>query len=373
MNFASFFAATVGLTAAWGFGFIVSAGQPDISIASLDSRRQHKSAAALVDSDVAERLDLFDRGGAPTAITAMAVDPRRGLIVVGTEDDNLQWIDAASMQTIGRIRGHRDRIRHLCFSPDGDRVASVGNDGCLQIWRVDEIDGAARLQRGQLISGTPALARVAFEPTASGAGTSRLIAVGFTEQIFRLGRNGSSTRPLRCEHGDLRAVAHDSRGRMFVGGRGGTVHVYPGQTQRTVAVSMKSRSGGEQSRCQTNSGAINDLAVMPSSGGVVCVCDHGTVAWYDTDDNRVTTRIAIGCGRLFAIEPIDSHRVAVAGSDDTIRIVDFSREKVTRKLKGHHGSVVDLAMIRGRLVSAGYDATVRVWSDVGDSDPEERP
>ena len=350
------------------------------------------------------RVDLVNDQGRSVAVTAMAVDPGRGLIVVGTDDNHLQWIDAASMQTIGRTRAHRDRIRSVCVGRQSadervaDQIASVGNDGRLQLWTIAGRGRATRLIRSQVIPGAPALARVAFAPDGA-----ELDAVGFSKTIYRIrrrgekrrgdsgdsdsGRSGGASRLVSPTH-DLRAIAHDEAGRLYVAGRGGDVHVYPATpdstprkpaaAQTTVSVAETRLRTGEESspssmdgeigrpatacrHCRTNPGAINDLAVMPSSGRVVCVCDGGLLSVYDAGRNEVSQRIEIGRGRLFAVEPIDSHRVAVAGSDDAIRIVDLSIGRVVDRWTGHHGSIAELAMADGVMISAGYDATVRKW------------
>lgn len=333
------------------------------------------------------RIDLTDIDGRPAAITAMAVSPSAGWICVGTADDRLQLIDAASMEIAGAIVAHRDRIRSVCFSPDGDRIASVGNDGQLIVWAVDKIRG---LRRVQVIGQTPSLARVAFSPDGG-----RIIAVGFTNAVYVLGRNGNASGQMTCSHTDMRGLTHDVHGRLIVAGRagragrggGGAVHVFdrdgtdpprpsesfakPSMPRLTnislpsgaaVGLDAGSDVGDHEIRqCRTNPGTINDVATLPSDGRLVCVCDRGIVSQYDGAGNAVDIRLRIGTGRLFAVEPIDSHRVAVAGSDDVIRVVDLSSRRLTQSLRGHHGSVVDLAMMDGRLISAGYDATVRTW------------
>lgn len=324
------------------------------------------------------KIDVVDPAGRPTAVTAMDVSGQSGLICVGTESNQLQLIDVQSRQTVATSKAHRDRIRSVCFSPNGKQIVSVGNDGRLITWKIStgrvdpttrqrgDLDGiqvsssAVRLEPIQTIDQTPALAKAAFSPNAG-----NIVAVGFTKQIYVLGRNGNPSGRLACSHMDLRALTYDDAGRLIVAGRGGAVHVYQRDEMTPVQVGTAPRPLVKDDfticRCQTNPGSINDITRLPSDGRIVCVCDEGIVSQYDSVGNEVDGRIKIGKGRLFAVAAIDSNTVAVAGSDDLIRLIDLSSRRVTGTLAGHRGSVVDLAIIDGQLISAGFDATIRFW------------
>ena len=43
-------------------------------------------------------------------------------------------MDAATGRTVARLRGHRDYVRDIRFSPDGTLVGSASNDGELIVW-----------------------------------------------------------------------------------------------------------------------------------------------------------------------------------------------------------------------------------------------
>ena len=51
------------------------------------------------------------------------------------------WDVDASTELIS-LRGHRRRIEHLAFSPDGHTLASSSDDGSVKLWRTAAPDAS---------------------------------------------------------------------------------------------------------------------------------------------------------------------------------------------------------------------------------------
>ncbi|MFG0332333.1 MAG: WD40 repeat domain-containing protein, partial [Maioricimonas sp. JB049] len=111
-----------------------------------------------------------------------------------------------------------------------------------------------------------------------------------------------------------------------------------------------------------HSGRVRDLTFMPGSSLLVSVSEDQKVVVFDSRQGRVLHTIPAGGGKLFAVEALDSTRVAVGGADNLVRIVDISRGSVIQALPGHDGSVAVLATSDGYLFSGSFDATIRRWS-----------
>ena len=60
----------------------------------------------------------------------------------------------------------------------------------------------------------------------------------------------------------------------------------------------------------------------------------------------------------------DQHHLILAGLDNTIRIVDWRTGSLVQTLLGHTDRcyAVDILPISRKIVSAGFDQTVKVWS-----------
>ncbi len=283
---------------------------------------------------------------APVVVTAIAADPRGQWLAAAGDDHVIRILHPSTFQVVHQLAGHRDVIRTLAFDPSGDRLVSAGNDGQLILWDRNE---AFAVQ--QKMAGTPALARVRFAPDAR-----EMAAVGFNNEIYLIGRRNRERSVLHCHCNDLRAVAYrDDNGVIAVAGRSGDLHLFD------------ANSGTLASEHSLHQGRIHDIVFHRQSDLAVCVGEDGNVTVFDSDTRKLKHRIDVTPGKLFAAVVLSRHWVAVAGSDNVIRIVDTNEGRIVQTLEGHHGSITTLAATDNVLFSGGFDATLRRWmiSEIG--------
>ena len=288
------------------------------------------------------RLDAEAR----IVVTAIAADPRGEFVAAAGDDHVIRILRTSNLSVVATLREHRDLIRALAFDPNGNRLVSAGNDGQLILWNRNDSFGIL-----QQMQGTPALARVQFSP--SGA---EIAAVGFDNEVFVIGKVGQQSPHFECDCKDLRAVAYRDDNRVLaVAGRSGDLHLFDTESGRLLGDHALHR------------GRIHDVAFHRQSNTAVCVAEDGTVTVFDTENRQLKKRIAVTTGKLFAVAILNSQLVAVAGSDNLIRIVNTDDGNVIGKLAGHAGSVSALTCSGGTIFSGSYDATLRRWS-VGEID-----
>lgn len=276
-----------------------------------------------------------------TTITAMATDPRGEVLAVAGDDFLIRILNVQTLEVEKTLRGHRDLVRSLTFDSGGDLLASAGNDGQLIVWNRGE--GFDLLQK---TAGSPALACVRFAP-----GGDSLAAVGFDDEVFLLGGRAEKRPRLHCGCTDLRAIAYRGDGQLLVvGGRSGELHFFDMKSHQLL--------GAEP----VHQGRIRDITFHHDGSTLVSVGEDGLVGVVNAHRRQVLHRIQVAQSRLFAVALVDSQHVAVAGSDNLIRIVNTDRGEIVRTLKGHRGSIAALDSTGGFLFSGGYDATLRRWT-----------
>ncbi|MGB7325249.1 MAG: WD40 repeat domain-containing protein [Rubripirellula sp.] len=323
---------------------IAIAQPPSINTTTTELRTSGDGGLALPVQSRVYRLE--GETNAPVVVTAIASDPRGRWLAVSGDDHIIRILDTSTLTVAHQLTGHRDVIRTLVFDPAGDKLVSAGNDGQLIVWNCND-----RFAIKQKMSGTPALACVRFAPSGR-----EMAAVGFDNEIYLIGHPDRKQSVLNCHCNDLRAVAfRDDDAVIAVAGRSGDLHLFNAGT------------GNLTNEYSIHKGRIHALVFHRQSNTVVSVAEDGYVAVFDTRAEKLRHRIEVTSGKLFTAAVLNSQLVAVAGSDNVIRIVNTDEGKIVKTLEGHQGSISTLAASSDALFSGSFDATLRRWAiaDIG--------
>jgi WD40 repeat protein len=87
-----------------------------------------------------EKDKLSPRGRGDRFI-CVAVSPDGRRFAAGAGDGLITIWDVASHQEVATLRGHREPLRQLAFTPDGDYLVSASRDQ-LRIWRAASLEEA---------------------------------------------------------------------------------------------------------------------------------------------------------------------------------------------------------------------------------------
>ncbi|TWU05880.1 WD40 repeat domain-containing protein [Stieleria varia] len=288
-----------------------------------------------------ERLAAIGSKTKKCVVTAITTDPLGELIAVAGDDFAIRIINMSSMKVIRTLENHRDLVRTMKFDPSGNQFVSAGNDGQLILW-----DRSREFKITQRMDGTPAISCVSFSPQSD-----EIAAVSFDRRVYLIGQRSSQTPPLNCKSNDLRAVAYRYDGDLLAAaGRSGELEMFDLRTMQALSAE------------RLHSGRINGINFLRRSSRIVTVGDDGNVCVFDSETRQTLHRFNVTTGKLFAVAVLDDELVAVAGSDNKIRIVRLNQERTIRELDNHIGSVATLAAYDSILFSGGYDATLRRWS-----------
>jgi WD40 repeat protein len=86
--------------------------------------------------DVATGECLLTLRGHKQLVTAVAYSPDGKLLASGSQDNMVRVWDAATGRLIHTLRDHTEALASVAFSPDGERLASAGQDRTVRLWDV---------------------------------------------------------------------------------------------------------------------------------------------------------------------------------------------------------------------------------------------
>ncbi|MBB6080979.1 NB-ARC domain-containing protein [Streptomyces paradoxus] len=252
--------------------------------------------------------------------------------------------DPALLRT---LTGHIGGVYAVAFSPDGTRLATVGDNGTVQIW-----DTATGATQRTLTGHTGGVRVVAFSPDGT-----RLATVGDngTVQIWDP-TTGATQHTLTGHTGGVRVVAFSPDGtRLATVGDDGTVRIWDtatGATLHTLTGHMR---------------WVMALAFSPDGTRLATADILGTVRIWDptTGATQHTLPGHIGQLRAVAFSP-DGTRLATADILGTVRIWDPTTGATQHTLPGHSDTVgavhaVAFSPDGTRLTTADILGTVRIW------------
>lgn len=303
---------------------------------------------------------------------ALAFSPGAPLLAVAHSDDILLWDVADPREPVGKqaLTGHRDTVKSLSFSADGQILASGGADERLRLW--DTAAGEAVAE--QRIDGGEHTLRF----TVRFAASRRLLATvtGDATATLRLWDVNDPRVPRQVGKGvdGIREFDIASHGRRLVTGAERELRVWdvpPGAAPTSPrALPMP---GGQASVMAVAYGAGDRIAAVTGDGLVRM--------WDVSGQPTLVAALVLPVWDSYNVDALaispDGRSVAVAtpGSnagpngagvvDGTIRVwnvADARERRAVAALGGHDQEVTDFAVSQdGRFLATAGGFTVRLW------------
>jgi eukaryotic-like serine/threonine-protein kinase len=296
-------------------------------------------------------------------VTCVTFSPNGRWLVSGGSDSTLRLWNADGGEALLVLHGHSSAVTRVAFDDDGRTVASTAKDGTARLWDVTRLEDA-RVLRGHSSYVYP----VAYSRDG------RWIASGSWDSTVRLwdAASGTLARTLKGHTKALGALAFILDGtRLASWGEDATIRLWD------VA------SGAETGPCiehlsMFHRDSVYSLVVSPDGKWLGAVTGHGAsdmgsppgkntdsgVVFWDLSTRAELTRLRlpVQTARVVALSP-DGHRLAAAGNDAKVVIIDATSGELITEMTGFQGRIQSVAFSPdGRhVLTAGKDPKLQLW------------
>ena len=274
-------------------------------------------------------------------VTAMAASHDGKYLAIAGDDHVIRLFDVTLKKTVRELVGHSDWIQSLVFAADSQTLFSGGNDGRVLRW-----DNAYPVEPVEVVNLGFAIRSLSL------ASERQLLAIGgFSDdiKIWDL-KFGTWRHQFKCECGDQRCVRFSPNGdKLLCGGRDGGIRVWDVE------------SGTLLLDKHFHSSKVFTAAFSADGNAITSAGKDRHLIRYDLVTEQVTLDREIETTKLMSMCLINDNVVAVAGSDNSIRLYDFLADGVIANLHGHFGSVAVMCPCGDLLASGSFDTSVRIW------------
>ncbi len=285
-------------------------------------------------------------------VFTVAYSPDGQTIASGGGDNTIRLWNANTGAHLRTLHGHTNRIMSVAYSPDSQTLASGSEDSTIRIW---DANTGAHLRT--LHGHTNRIMSVAYSPDG------QTIASGGYDETIRIwdANTGAHLRTLQYLNW-IYSVAYSADGQTIAAaGADNTIQIWNANT------------GAEIRTLQGITFLVYSLAYSPDGQTLAAAGGDGEIHLWNVNFGAPMRTLQGHTDRVFSIAYSPDGQAIVSGSlDATIRIWNAKTGAHLRTLQGHTADVFSVAYSPDgqKIVSGGEDNTVRIW---GVSDLAPRP
>ncbi|KAG8933857.1 hypothetical protein FRC01_006703 [Tulasnella sp. 417] len=287
-------------------------------------------------------------------VRAIAFAPDDGLMACGFDGGFdggiIELLDAKTGALIVEpLRGHKELVQSVAFSPDGKLLASGSWDKSIRLW-----DAKTGAPIGEPLRGhDSSVHSVAFSPDG------KLLASGSWDKSIRLwdAKTGAPIgEPLRGHDSSVHSVAFSPDGKLLASGSGDkTIRLWDAKTGASIGKPLRGHDHW-----------VRSVAFSPDGKLLASGSEDKTIRLWDAKTGAPSGEPLRGHDwtvQSVAFSP-DGKLLASGSNDCTIRLWDAKTgAPIGEPLRDHNGLVESVAFSPdGKLLASGsWDWTTRLW------------
>ena len=277
-------------------------------------------------------------------ILSLAFSPNGTRVAIVGDDNSLQVFDAATGEKLQSLSGHTSGINAAAFSPDGLQVVSGGEDNLVRVWQ----ERTGSILRTFDTVHTDVINAIAYSPDGSKVitGSDDNTAIlwdsgsGEVQRIF-LGHTGSINAVVFTPDGSqVLTGSSDNTVRLWNISSGKTVNIYDQQTA-----------------------SINALTISPNGVTFLLADDNGMVAeWNILSGEPVYALEGHGIPALSVASSLDGSIIAAGFSNKMVYVWDHATRDLMMSFSAP-GVVNAIAFSPIKpWILVGADETIKLWN-----------
>ncbi|MDO4587746.1 MAG: WD40 repeat domain-containing protein [Planctomycetia bacterium] len=291
-------------------------------------------------------FDDVDRYPVITAI-AFTTDNR---VILGGDDHQISVWNTETGELQKQFYAHNDWIKAIALSPNYQesptlgQLATVGHDGTIKIWNVNDFSLLKTLP--EKVLGAEALA---FSPNG------KVLAVcGFKDQMFIFDAvQGTLITQWKTPGSNMNTVQFSPDGKLVAAaGRTGTVRIWD------------TRSGQIKYDLKNDERRVHAVSFSPNGQFLAVGGEGNTIVIWDLTNGQQNKVLSTGKGKTFSLIYCKDSLLVSGDSFNTIRIWNLETAKEIAHGGGHTGTIATLLFDAAKniVISGSFDTTVRFWN-----------